>query len=81
MFLGNLSRDTNWRHPISGRVFPEHCGARHPITKAEILIVRGEDGFHHWPSSLMSPEAWNRLHNIDEDTAALMAAMSMSSLR
>jgi hypothetical protein len=74
------TNNSTWRHPISGRLFPVVCGARHPITREPILIEAGEPGYCHWRSirTSLSPEEWNQRHKIDADTSALMVAMSMS---
>ena len=70
--------DVRLWHP-DGRtaLLPERCGARHPITKTPILIVRDEQGYYPWPADELSPEDWNRLHDIDERTASIMVAKAL----
>jgi hypothetical protein len=70
--------DVRLWHPDSRKaLLPERCGARHPITKTPILIVRDEPGYYPWPADEPSPEDWNRLHDIDERTPLIMVAKSL----
>jgi hypothetical protein len=72
-----LRKDVRWRHPDTKALLPERCGARNPVTNDPILIVRDELGYRPW-SETLSPEDWNRLHDIDERTASIMVALSMA---
>jgi hypothetical protein len=49
--------DVRLWHPDGRKaLLPERCGARHPITKTPILIVRDEQGYYPWPADELSPE-------------------------
>jgi hypothetical protein len=52
------------------------CGALDPSNQRPVALVRGEMGYFIWMES-MTPEEWNRKHNISSKQAKAMLACSV----
>ena len=58
---------------------PNYCAARHPVTGDPIMLRKGEAGYVPWPkTNPISPEDFNKVHDIDEAVVQTMMACSMS---
>ena len=58
---------------------PAYCAAHHPVDGRPIMIRRGEPGYVEWPKdNPISPEDFNRVHDIDEAVVQSMICCSMT---